>query len=48
MFLAGLYHSRILPPGAKALDAPKSFGDAMRTFGNAFVTFFQKKDDLCG
>jgi MFS transporter, PAT family, beta-lactamase induction signal transducer AmpG len=44
VFLAGLYHSRILPPGAKALDAPKSFGDAMKTFGHAFVTFFQKKD----
>ena len=44
MFLAGLYHSRMLPPGAKAVDAPKSFGDAMKTFGHAFVTFFQKKD----
>ena len=43
VFLAGLYHSRILPSGAKALDAPKSFGDAMGTFGKAFVTFFQKK-----
>ena len=27
--------ARILPPGAKALDAPKSFGDAMKTFGDA-------------
>jgi MFS transporter, PAT family, beta-lactamase induction signal transducer AmpG len=44
MFLAGLFHSRMLPPGAKALDAPKSFGDAMGTFANAFATFFQKKD----
>jgi PAT family beta-lactamase induction signal transducer AmpG len=44
MLLAGLYHSRLLPPGAKALDAPKSFGDAMGTFGHAFATFFQKKD----
>ena len=44
LFLAGLYHSRFLPPGAKALDAPKSFGDAMGTFGHAFATFFQKKD----
>ncbi len=44
MVLAGLYHSRLLPPGAKALDAPKSFGEAMGTFGHAFVTFFQKKD----
>jgi MFS family permease len=44
MLLAGLYHSRMLPPGAKALDAPKNFGDAMGTFGHAFLTFFQKKD----
>jgi PAT family beta-lactamase induction signal transducer AmpG len=44
MLLAGLYHSRLLPPGAAALDAPKSFGDAMRTFGHAFATFFQKRD----
>ena len=36
--------AEMLPPGAKALDAPKSFGDAMKTFGHAFVTFFQKKD----
>jgi PAT family beta-lactamase induction signal transducer AmpG len=43
VFLAGIYHSRILPTGAKALDAPKTFGDAMKTFGHAFVTFFQKK-----
>jgi len=43
VFLAGLYHSRILPTGAKALDAPKTFGDAMKTFGHAFVTFFQKQ-----
>jgi MFS transporter, PAT family, beta-lactamase induction signal transducer AmpG len=44
MMLAGLYHSHLLPPGATALDEPKSFGDAMRTFGHAFATFFQKKD----
>jgi PAT family beta-lactamase induction signal transducer AmpG len=44
MVLAGLYHSRLLPPGAAALDAPKNFGQAMGTFGHAFVTFFQKKD----
>jgi PAT family beta-lactamase induction signal transducer AmpG len=43
VFLAGVYHSRILPTGAKALDAPKTFGDAMKTFGHAFVTFFQKQ-----
>jgi len=43
VFVAGLYHSRLLPPGAKAVEA-KSFGDAMKTFGHAFVSFFQKKD----
>jgi MFS transporter, PAT family, beta-lactamase induction signal transducer AmpG len=43
MLLAGLYHGRMLPPGAAALDAPKSFGQAMGTFGHTFVTFFQKK-----
>jgi PAT family beta-lactamase induction signal transducer AmpG len=43
VFLAGLYHTRVLPTGAKALDAPKSFGDAMKTFGHALVTFFQKR-----
>jgi len=43
VFLAGIYHSRVLPPGAKAPDAAKTFGDAMATFGHAFVTFFQKK-----
>ena len=44
MLLAGFYHSRFLPPGAKAPDAPKSFGDAMGTFRHAFATFFEKKD----
>jgi PAT family beta-lactamase induction signal transducer AmpG len=43
MFLAGLYHGRVLPPGAKATDAPQGFGEAMGTFGKAFSTFFQKK-----
>ncbi len=44
MIVAGLYHTRLLPPGAAASDAPQSFGQAMGTFGHAFVTFFQKKD----
>ena len=43
VFLAGIYHGRVLPPGAKAVES-KSFGDAMKTFGHAFVSFFQKKD----
>jgi PAT family beta-lactamase induction signal transducer AmpG len=38
-----IYHVKLLPHGAKALDAPKSFSDAMHTFGHAFVTFFQKR-----
>jgi MFS transporter, PAT family, beta-lactamase induction signal transducer AmpG len=46
MAVAGLYHTRLLPPGAAAPDAPKSFGQAMGTFGHAFVTFLQKKDVL--
>jgi PAT family beta-lactamase induction signal transducer AmpG len=44
MLLGALYHTSLLPPGAKAADAPKSFSQAMGTFGHAFVTFFQKKD----
>jgi MFS transporter, PAT family, beta-lactamase induction signal transducer AmpG len=43
MVLAGLYHGRLLPPGAAAPDAPQTFGQAMGTFGHAFATFFQKK-----
>ena len=43
MFLAGIYHGRVLPPGAKAQDAPKGFGEAMKIFGHAFTTFFDKK-----
>jgi PAT family beta-lactamase induction signal transducer AmpG len=46
MVLAGLYHSRLLPPGAATLDAPRTFGEALGTFGHAFVTFFQKQDVL--
>jgi len=41
-----LWHFLMLPPGAKATDAPSSFSDAMTTFGKAFATFFQKKDVL--
>ncbi|HEY4186729.1 MAG TPA: MFS transporter [Polyangia bacterium] len=42
-FLMGLYHTKVLPQGAKALDAPKGAGEAMKVFGRAFSTFFQKK-----
>jgi PAT family beta-lactamase induction signal transducer AmpG len=44
MFLAGIYHAKILPPGSTAKDAPKNIGDVTRTFWHALTTFFQKKD----
>jgi MFS transporter, PAT family, beta-lactamase induction signal transducer AmpG len=44
MGLVAIWHFFMLPPGAKATDAPASFADAMSTFGKAFATFFQKKD----
>jgi PAT family beta-lactamase induction signal transducer AmpG len=47
LFLMGLYHIRMLPAGAKAADSPRTFGDAMGTFGKAFATFFQK-DKIVG
>ncbi len=40
--LIALYHTRLLPTGSKAVDAPRDAKDAMRTFGHAFSTFFQK------
>ncbi len=43
VFVMAIYHSKILPPGSKAIDAPKGASEAMRTFGKAFVTFFQKQ-----
>lgn len=43
LFAAALYHTRVLPAGAKAGDSPRSAADAMATFGKAFATFFQKK-----
>lgn len=42
-FLMGFYHAKVLPPGAKAVDAPRGAAEAMKVFGKAFVTFFQKK-----
>jgi MFS transporter, PAT family, beta-lactamase induction signal transducer AmpG len=50
MIIAGImaamaaYHFRMLPQGAKALDAPKNVSQGMRSFVHAFSTFFQKKD----
>jgi PAT family beta-lactamase induction signal transducer AmpG len=42
LLLLGLYHARRLPAGARAAEAPTSVGDAARTFGRAFATFFAK------
>ncbi len=44
MALLLIYHTRLLPTGSKAQDAPESFGAAMRTYGHAFSSFFQKED----
>ncbi|HEY3763197.1 MAG TPA: MFS transporter [Verrucomicrobiae bacterium] len=44
LMMAGVYHSRMLPPGAAALDAPKKLGDVARNFTHTFATFFQKRD----
>ena len=41
--LMAFYHAKVLPPGAKAVDAPRGAAEAMKVFGRAFVTFFQKK-----
>jgi PAT family beta-lactamase induction signal transducer AmpG len=52
LIIAGLmatmafYHIRMLPQGSKALDAPKSVTDGLKSFVHAFSTFFQKKDIL--
>jgi MFS transporter, PAT family, beta-lactamase induction signal transducer AmpG len=45
VILAGLaaWHGFVLPPGAKAKDAPKSMGEAMAGFGRAYKMFFQKQ-----
>ena len=44
MALLLVYHTKLLPTGSKAQDAPESFGAAMKTFGHAFSSFFQKED----
>ena len=43
LLLLAAWHSKFLPPGTKAKDAPKTAGEAMAGFGDAFKTFFQKK-----
>jgi PAT family beta-lactamase induction signal transducer AmpG len=47
IFVMALIHVRTLPMGSKAPESPASFGAAMKTFGDAFVTFF-KKDGIWG
>ncbi len=42
IFGMALFHVRVLPSGSKAPGSPASFGDAMKTFGDAFATFFKK------
>jgi MFS transporter, PAT family, beta-lactamase induction signal transducer AmpG len=42
LILAG-WHGAVMPPGAKAKDAPKNMGEAMAGFGRAYRTFFQKE-----
>ncbi len=43
MGLFGLWHLRVLPTGGTSADAPVGASDAVRTFGKAFGSFFQKK-----
>lgn len=44
MAASAAWHTRVLPPGGKAADAPRDLGEATRTFARAFITFFQKRD----
>jgi PAT family beta-lactamase induction signal transducer AmpG len=46
MVALAAWHSKMLPEGSRAQNAPKSFSDGISTIGKAFVTFFQKKDIL--
>lgn len=40
--LAALWHWRVLPTGSRAEDAPRNIRDALRTTGDAWVSFFRK------
>jgi MFS transporter, PAT family, beta-lactamase induction signal transducer AmpG len=40
--LAALWHWRFLPPGSKAPDAARTVREALRTTGDAWVSFFRK------
>lgn len=43
MGLFGLWHIRMLPEGGTSADAPAGASEAVRTFAQAFGSFFQKK-----
>jgi MFS transporter, PAT family, beta-lactamase induction signal transducer AmpG len=43
MALSWIWHLRVLPTGGIAASAPQGLADAVRTFKNAFTTFFAKK-----
>jgi PAT family beta-lactamase induction signal transducer AmpG len=40
--IAVLWHTYLLPPGAKAPDAANSVSEALRTTGDAWASFFKK------
>jgi len=44
MLILAVWHIKMLPQGSKAATAPRSFGEAVKTFGMAFGTFFAKPD----
>jgi PAT family beta-lactamase induction signal transducer AmpG len=46
MLALAAWHWKMLPEGSRAQNAPKSMRDGLATVGEAFVTFFQKKDIL--
>lgn len=43
LIASAVLHSRVMPPGAKADDAPRNVGEAAATFMDSFRSFFQKK-----
>lgn len=44
LLLLAFWHSAVMPAGAKAADAPRTFAEGLDTFGRVFGTFFMKKD----
>lgn len=44
MFLAAAWHKRTLPTGSRSSEAPADLKAAARSFGEAFTSFFAKKD----